>query len=101
VPSTTQESGRLAMHTGSPVSSGFDLSRFFSNCAASREHDAQSLMSAESSGGVRSRAMRIALTIVDTHSLNASRILAVIHGNRLGPTLDETPPFDLHGQRHV
>ncbi len=27
--------------------------------------------------------------------------LAVVHRDRLGHTLDETPPFDLHGQRFV
>ena len=34
----------------------------------------RSLMSAESSGGVCSSATRTALTMVETHSLNASRI---------------------------
>jgi hypothetical protein len=59
----------------------------------------RSLMSAESSGGVRSSAMRIALTIVETDSLNASRISLSFTVTVLGHTLDETPSLDLHGQR--
>src|SRR5439155_20613701 len=50
------------------------LSRFFSEAPPPASTMPQSLMSAESSAGVRSRPMRIALTIVDTHSPNALRI---------------------------
>ncbi len=74
VPSTTQHNGSSAMHTGSPVSSRIRLSRFFSKAPPPASTMPRSMMSAESSGGVRSSATLIALTMVETHSLNASRI---------------------------
>ena len=50
------------------------LSRFFSSAPPPVSTMPRSLMSAESSGGVRSNATRMAFRIVDTHSLSASRI---------------------------
>src|SRR3989442_14564559 len=74
VPSTKLHNGSSAMHTGSPVSSRIRLSRCFSKAPPPARTMPRSLMSAESSGGVRSSAARMALTMVETHSLNASRI---------------------------
>src|SRR6266446_1175088 len=56
VPSTTDASGSSAIETGSPVSSRIRLSRFFSSAPPPVSTIPRSLISAESSGGVRSRA---------------------------------------------
>src|SRR5439155_44767 len=74
VPSTTLHSGLSAIHTGSPVSSRIRLSKFLSKAPPPASTMPRSLMSAESSGGVRSNAARMALTMVETASLIASRI---------------------------
>src|SRR5258706_561555 len=74
VPSTTDARGSSAMEGGKPVSSRMRLSRFFNSAPPPVRTMPRSLMSAESSGGVRSRATRTALRMVATHSLKASRI---------------------------
>src|SRR5581483_5258007 len=74
VPSTTLHSGSSAIETGSPVSSRMRLSRFFSSAPPPVSTIPRSLMSAESSGGVRSSTTRIAFIIVATHSPSHSRI---------------------------
>src|SRR5882762_6993004 len=66
VPSTTLHSGSSAIETGSPVSSRMRLSRFFSNAPPPVSTIPRSLISADSSGGVRSSATRIAFMMVDT-----------------------------------
>src|SRR3954467_11971362 len=74
VPSTTLASGSSAIETGRPVSSRIRLSRFFSRAPPPVSTMPRSLISALSSGGVRSSATRMAVTIVATHSPRASRI---------------------------
>ena len=74
VPSTTLHSGSSAMETGKPVSSRMRLSRFLSSAPPPVSTMPRSEISAESSGGVRSRATWMAFRIVDTHSPSASRI---------------------------
>src|SRR6202158_2741 len=74
VPSTTDASGSSAIETGKPVSSRMRLSRFFSSAPPPVSTMPRSLISAESSGGVRSSAPRIAFKIVATHSASDSRI---------------------------
>src|SRR5712692_6097847 len=74
VPSTTEASGSSAIETGKPVSSRILLSRFFSSAPPPVKTMPRSLISAESSGGVRSSATRIAFRIVATHSPSDSRI---------------------------
>src|SRR5271166_4523981 len=74
VPSTTLQSGSSAIETGSPVSSRMRLSRFLISAPPPVSTIPRSLMSADSSGGVRSSATRIAFIMVETHSLNDSRI---------------------------
>jgi hypothetical protein len=59
VPSTTQHNGSLAMHTGSPVSSRIRLSKFFGKAPPPASTMPWSMMSAESSGGMRSSATLI------------------------------------------
>src|SRR5581483_6252880 len=73
MPSTTLHSGSSAIETGRPVSSRIRLSRFFSSAPPPVKTMPRSLMSADSSGGMRSRATRMAFMIVETHSLNDSR----------------------------
>src|SRR5208282_4590664 len=74
VPSTTEASGSSAMETGKPVSSRMRLSRFLMSAPPPVRTMPRSLISAESSGGVRSSATRIAFTIVEMFSESASRI---------------------------
>src|SRR6266852_3836344 len=74
VPSTTEASGSSAIETGKPVSSRMRLSRFFSSAPPPVRTMPRSLISAESSGGVRSSATRMSFKIVDTHSASDSRI---------------------------
>src|SRR5438270_631577 len=94
VPSTTLAKGSSAIETGSPVSSRIRLSRFFSSAPPPVSTMPRSLMSALNSGGVRSSATRIALTMVATHSPSASRIspspIATVRGTpsiRLRPLI--------------
>jgi hypothetical protein len=61
----------------------------------------RSEMSAESSGGVRSSATRMALMMVAMHSERASRISSVVDGDGLGHALDQVAALDLHGERLV
>ena len=75
VPSTTDASGSSAMETGNPVSSRMRLSRFFSSAPPPVSTMPRSLMSAESSGGVRSSATR-------THSESSPRIRQALRGFR-------------------
>src|SRR6202035_130016 len=72
VPRTTLHSGSSAIETGNPVSSRIRLSRFFNSAPPPVSTMPRSLMSAESSGGVRSNATRIAFNIVATHSASDS-----------------------------
>src|SRR5581483_10229884 len=74
VPSTTLHRGSSAMETGRPVSSRIRLSKFLSSAPPPVSTMPRSLMSALNSGGVRSRATRMAFMMVETHSLSASRI---------------------------
>src|SRR5580658_5951433 len=74
VPSTTDASGSSAIDTGNPVSSRMRLSKFLISAPPPVSTMPRSLISAESSGGVRSRATRIAFKIVEMHSESASRI---------------------------
>src|ERR1035437_8913647 len=74
VPRTTEASGSSAIDTGNPVSSRMRLSRFLSRAPPPVSTMPRSLMSALNSGGVRSRATRMALMMVATHSPRASRI---------------------------
>src|SRR3954467_7559690 len=74
VPSTTEASGSSAIETGKPVSSRIRLSRFFRSAPPPVSTMPRSLISAESLGGVRSSATRIAFRIVATHSESDSRI---------------------------
>ena len=97
VPCTTQHNGSSAMHTGSPVSSRIRLSMFFSKAPPPASTMPRSMMSAESSGEVRSSATLIALTMVETHSLNAPRISLSSTVTVFWHSLDEAPAFDLHG----
>src|SRR6266849_7228538 len=97
VPSTTQHNGSSAMHTGSPVSSRIRLSKLFSKAPPPASTMPRSMMSAESSGGVRSSATLIALTMVLDAFAQRLADFAVVHGDRLWHTLDEVPAFDLHG----
>src|SRR6202011_3660913 len=83
VPSTTEASGSSAIETGKPVSSRMRLSKFFSSAPPPVSTMPRSLMSAESSGGVRSSATRIAFRIVATHSQRQ-------------PLLQRIPRADLH-----
>src|SRR3954452_3706775 len=74
VPSTTEASGSSASTTGRPVSSRSRWSRLRSSAPPPERTIPLSMMSADSSGGVRSRAMRTASTMVATGSASASRI---------------------------
>src|SRR6201995_5301286 len=65
---------RIREETGLPVSSRIRLSRFLISAPPPVSTMPRSLMSAESSGGVRSKATRIALRMTATLSVNASRI---------------------------
>jgi hypothetical protein len=71
---TTDVSGSSAMETGRPVSSRNLLSKFLSNAPPPVSTIPRSTMSAESSGGVCSSAMRTASMIVATGSARDSRI---------------------------
>jgi hypothetical protein len=68
VPSTTDASGSSAIETGRPVSSRMRLSRFLISAPPPVSTMPRSEMSAESSGGVRSSATRMALMMVAMHS---------------------------------
>src|SRR6266516_1497900 len=70
VPRTTQHRGSSAIETGSPVSSRMRLSSSFNSAPPPVSTMPRSLMSAESSGGMRSSPTRMAFMRVDTHSLN-------------------------------
>ena len=87
------------METGRPVSSRMRLSRFFSSAPPPVSTMPRSLISAESSGGVRSRATRTAFRIVATHSLKRFANFAVV--DRDGPrhAFDQVAAFHFHGQR--
>ena len=100
-PSTTRASGSSATETGRPVSSRSSLSRFFSSEPPPVRMMPWSMMSAESSGGVRSRATRTAFD--DGRDGLGQRLadLRVGDGERLGDALDEVAPLDLHGHRLV
>src|SRR5215472_495927 len=74
VPSTTLARGSSAMETGRPVSSRMRLSRFLRSAPPPVSTMPRSLISALNSGGVRSRATRMALMMVATHSPSDSRI---------------------------
>src|SRR4029077_16755118 len=74
LPTTTEASGSSASTTGRPVSSRSRWSRLRSSAPPPERTIPLSMMSAESSGGVRSRAMRTASTMVATGSASASRI---------------------------
>src|SRR5215831_11502782 len=99
VPSTTDANGSSAMDTSNPVSSRIRLSKFLSNAPPPVNTMPRSLMSAESSGGVRSSATRTAFTIVATHSVQGLADFAVIDGNRARHTLDQVAPLHFHGER--
>src|SRR5260370_1125985 len=71
VPRTTQHRGSSAIETGSPVSSRMRLSRSFKSAPPPVSTMPRSLMSAESSGGMRSSTTRMAFMSVDTPCLNA------------------------------
>src|SRR5207245_2553255 len=64
VPSTTEASGSSAIDTGNPVSWRMRLSRFLISAPPPVSTMPRSLISAESSGGVRSRATRMAFRMV-------------------------------------
>jgi hypothetical protein len=96
VPKTTEESGSSAITTGSPVSIISRLSRFFSRAPPPVRTIPRSTMSAESSGGVRSRATRTALMIVETASERAFADLLVGHRDRLRNTLDKISAANVH-----
>jgi len=70
---TTDESGSSATETGSPVSMERRRSRFFKSAPPPVSTIPRSTMSADNSGGVRSKATRTALTIVEIESARASR----------------------------
>src|SRR5581483_2247290 len=74
VPSTTDANGSSAIDTGSPVSSRIRRSRFLIKAPPPVKTMPRSLISALSSGGVRSSATRIAFKMVATQSESASRI---------------------------
>src|ERR1019366_2739984 len=70
----SEASASAIIETGSPVSSRMRLSRFFNSAPPPVSTMPRSLMSADNSGGVRSRATRMAFISVETHSLSDSRI---------------------------
>src|SRR5215475_4853724 len=74
VPRTTHDKGFSASVTGRPVSSRIRLSRFLMSAPPPASTIPRSAMSAESSGGVRSRTTRMELMMILMHSSSASRI---------------------------
>src|SRR3990172_5157916 len=84
VPSTTAESGSSLIETGRPVSSRSLLSRFFRSAPPPVSTMPRSMMSAESSGGVRSSATLTALTMIASVSSKASRISSSLTTSVLG-----------------
>src|SRR5437867_862489 len=74
VPSTTHDSGFSAKVTGRPVSSRIRLSRFLISAPPPARTIPRSAISADNSGGVRSRTTRIELMMILMHSSRASRI---------------------------
>src|SRR5439155_25976705 len=74
VPSTTHDSGFSARVTGKPVSSRIRLSRFLISAPPPARTIPRSAISAESSGGVRSKTTRMELMMMLMHSSSASRI---------------------------
>jgi hypothetical protein len=87
--------------TGRPVSSRSSTSRFFSSAPPPVSTMPLSTMSADSSGGVRSRALRTASTMALMGSARASRISSELTVDGLGHAGHEVAALDLHGERLV
>src|SRR6266849_786697 len=101
VPSTTLHRGSSATHTGKPVSSLILLSRFLRSAPPPARTMPRSLISAESSGGVRSRGRTDCAHNCGHAFIQRFADLAIVHGNRLGNALYETSALDLHCHRFL
>ena len=101
VPRTTEASGSSAIETGRPVSSRMRRSRFLIKAPPPVNTMPWSLISALSSGGVRSSATRMAFMMVAMHSAKASRISLSSMVMVLRHALNQITALDLHRERPV